>query len=84
MLAARAEVARSMQARAVLASGVSQQALKHVTGVWVISVIAARVTPISKIPIEGAGPYGYKPEPIEPSAEVMACARLELFAFVKS
>jgi hypothetical protein len=63
---------------------VQQQAFKHATGIRVAGVIAARVTPISKIPIEGAGPYGYKPEPIEPSAEVMACARLELFAFVKS
>jgi hypothetical protein len=29
-------------------------------------------------------PYGYKPEPIEPSPEVIACVRLELFAFAKS
>jgi hypothetical protein len=28
-------------------------------------------------------PYGYKPEPIEPSPEVMACVRSRIIAFVK-
>jgi predicted chitinase len=45
----------SIQAGAGLAPGVSQQAFKHVTGIWVAGVIAAHVTPTSEIPIDGAG-----------------------------
>jgi hypothetical protein len=44
-----------MQAGAALAPGVSQQAFKHAAGIWVAGVVSARVTPISKIPIDGAG-----------------------------
>ena len=44
-----------MQVGAALAPGVSQQAFKHVTGVRVAGVMPARVTPMSKIPIDGAG-----------------------------
>ena len=45
---------RSIQAGAPLVHGVSQQAFKHVTGIPVAGVIAARVTPIGKIPLGGA------------------------------
>ena len=44
-----------MQARAALAASVSQQAFKHVTGIRVAGVMPAHVTPMSKIPIDGAG-----------------------------
>ena len=44
---------RSIQAGATLASGVSQQAFKHATGIRIAGVIAARVTPIGKIPLGG-------------------------------
>jgi hypothetical protein len=44
-----------MQAGAPLAPGVSQQAFKHGTGIRVARVIAARVTPASEIPLDGAG-----------------------------
>src|SRR2546430_14296170 len=47
---------RSMQPGAALASGVSQQAFEHGTGIRVACVIAARVTPASEIPLDGAGP----------------------------
>jgi hypothetical protein len=46
---------RSIQARAALASGISQQAFKKETDIGVACVIPARVTPTSKIPIEGSG-----------------------------
>ena len=45
---------RSIQAVAPLAPGVSQQAFKHLTGIRVAGLIAARVTPIGKIPLDGA------------------------------
>ena len=46
----------SIQSSAALVEpGVSQQAFKHVTGIRVAGVMAARVTPISKIPIDGTG-----------------------------
>jgi hypothetical protein len=38
------QAGRSMQAGAALALGVSQQAFKHATGIWVAGVIAAHVT----------------------------------------
>ena len=45
-----------MQSGAALVEpGVSQQAFKHVTGIRVPGVVAAHVTPMSKIPIDGAG-----------------------------
>jgi hypothetical protein len=46
---------RSMQARAAFGSGVSQQAFKHAAGSRVAGVVPARVTPISKIPMDSAG-----------------------------
>ena len=55
LLSARVQQAnRSMQARAALAHGVSQQAFKHGTGILIADVIAVRVTPIGKIPLGGA------------------------------
>jgi len=45
----------SMQAGAALAPGVMQQAFKHAPGCRVAGVVSARVTPINKIPIDGAG-----------------------------
>ena len=46
----------SIQSSAALVEpGVSQQAFKHATGIRVAGVMAARVTPISKIPIDGTG-----------------------------
>ena len=45
----------SMQASAALAPGISQQAFKHAAGSRVAGVIPARVTPSTKIPIDGAG-----------------------------
>ena len=55
LLSARVQQAnRSMQARAALAHGVSQQAFKHGTGILIAGVIAARVTPIGKVPLGGA------------------------------
>ena len=47
--------AGSIQADAALARGVSQQAFKYATGIWVADVIAAHVTPIGEIPIDGTG-----------------------------
>jgi hypothetical protein len=44
-----------MQAGAALAYGVSEQAFKRVAGIRVAGVIPVRATPISKIPIGGAG-----------------------------
>ena len=49
------QIGPSMQADAPLASCVSQQAFKHETGIRVARVMAARVAPISKIPINGTG-----------------------------
>ena len=49
------KVVRSIQAGAALALSVSQQAFKHAAGFRVTCVIPARVTPVSKIPIGGAG-----------------------------
>jgi hypothetical protein len=55
LLSARVQQAnRSMQARAPLTHGVSQQAFKHETGILIAGVMAARVTPIGKIPLGGA------------------------------
>ena len=51
----RRATARSMQAGAALAPGISQQAFKHATGIWVAGVIAAHVTPSGEIPIGRAG-----------------------------
>jgi hypothetical protein len=45
----------SMQAGAALAHRVCQQAFKHAADIRVAGVISARVTPISKIPIDSAG-----------------------------
>jgi hypothetical protein len=46
----------SIQSSAALVEpGVIQQAFKHVTGIRVAGVMAARVTPISKVPIDGTG-----------------------------
>ena len=49
------QVGRSVQAGATLLPGVSQQAFKHATGMRVAGVIAAHVTPMSKILIDGTG-----------------------------
>jgi hypothetical protein len=49
------QAGRSMQAGAALAPGVIQQPLKHTAGIRVAGVVSARVTPISKIPLDGAG-----------------------------
>ena len=49
------QIGRSVQAGPALAPGVSQQAFKHVTGIRIAGVMPARVTPMSKIPIDGAG-----------------------------
>jgi hypothetical protein len=46
---------RSMQAGAAFAHGISQQAFEHAAGIRVTGVISARVTPITKIPIDAAG-----------------------------
>ena len=43
------------KAGTALAPSVSQQAFKHVTGIRVAGVMPVRVTPMSKIPIDGAG-----------------------------
>ena len=46
----------SIQSSAALVEpGVSQQAFKQATGIRVAGVMAARVTPIRKIPIDGTG-----------------------------
>src|SRR5262249_5417200 len=45
----------SIQASTAFASGISQQAFKHAASIRIVGAISARVTPISKIPIDGAG-----------------------------
>jgi hypothetical protein len=44
-----------MQAGTAFAPSVSQQAFKHAASIRIAGVISARVTPISKIPLDGAG-----------------------------
>jgi hypothetical protein len=46
---------RLIQASAALVPSVSQQAFKHVANIRIAGVISACVTPISKIPVDGAG-----------------------------
>jgi hypothetical protein len=46
--------ARSIQAGAPLASGVSQQAFEQAAGIRLAGVISARATPVGKIPFGGA------------------------------
>jgi hypothetical protein len=49
------QAGRSVQAGAALAPGISQQAIKHPANIEIAGVIPGRVTPISEIPIDGAG-----------------------------
>ena len=55
LLLVRVQQTRSIQAGATLTPCVSQQAFKHATGIRVAGVVAARVTPISEVPFDGAG-----------------------------
>src|SRR5262249_29969016 len=53
--APRRPAGRSMQASTAFAPSMSQQAFKHAASIRIAGVISARVTPISKMPLDGAG-----------------------------